>query len=95
MLFVIAEDFIKEEKVETVLSFYEELVLKTRDEVGCLSYELTHDLKNPGHFIFLEKWEDEDALIKHTKSEHFKRLVPQIDQHIRKEAKYTRMSPVY
>lgn len=95
MLFVIAEDFIKEEKVETVLPFYEELVLKTRNEVGCLSYELTHDLKNPGHFIFFEKWKDEDALIKHTKSEHFKRLVPQIDQHIRKEAKYTRMSPVY
>lgn len=94
MLILIAEDFIKIDKIQTVLPFYEELVTKTREEDGCISYELTHDLKDEGHFLFIEKWVDEEALKAHTESEHFTRLVPQIDQHIRKKAKYTRMKLV-
>lgn len=94
MLILIAEDFIQLDKIQTVLPFYEELVEKTRKESGCISYELTHDLKDEGHFLFIEKWVDEAALQLHTESEHFTRLVPQIDQHTRKKAKYTRMSLV-
>ncbi|MGX7023796.1 putative quinol monooxygenase [Vagococcus hydrophili] len=95
MLLLIAEDFIKVEKISTVLPYYEELVEKTRQEPGCISYELTKDLKNEGHFIFLERWVNEDALTFHTKTEHFKRLVPLIDQHISEKAKYTRMEIIY
>lgn len=94
MLILIAEDFIQLDKIQTVLPFYEELVDKTREEAGCISYELTHDLKDKGHFLFIEKWVDEAALQIHTESEHFTRLIPQIDKHIRKKAKYTRMSLV-
>lgn len=94
MLLLIAEDFIILESIPLVLPYYEELVYKTRQEPGCISYELTKDLKKEGHFLFLERWTDEDALNLHTQTEHFKRLVPLIDQHISQKAKYTRMEIV-
>lgn len=95
MLILIAEDFINPKEIKTVLPLYEELVRQTRKEAGCLSYDLTHDLKQEGHFIFIERWQDEEALENHIASEHFQRLVPLIDQHIITKAKYTRMTQVF
>lgn len=91
MLKVIAEDFIKPESIETVLPLYRELVAATKREPLCLAYDLYIDEKDPGHFIFIEEWQDHAALDAHCASEHFRRLVPLINQHIRKEAHYILM----
>lgn len=79
MLKVIAEDFIHFDAVDTVLPLYRELVACTLREPRCLGYELFVDQKDPGHFIFIELWPDRAALDLHCASEHFKRLVPQIN----------------
>lgn len=92
MLYIIAEDFIQPDKIQTVLPLYQELVELTQQEQGYLSYELTHDLKDEGHFLFLEKWETEADLDRHVASEHFQRLVPEINAFTRSEARFTRMS---
>lgn len=81
MLKVIAQDFIKHEHIDIVRPLYEELVAKTRLEPLCISYDLMVDQKDPGHFIFIEIWPDRAALDEHCNTEHFKRLVPQIDAH--------------
>ena len=94
MLKLIAEDFIDPTKIEIVLPLYQELVEATRKEKGCLSYELCHDLKNPGHFIFLEEWQDYDALDAHVASEHFQHLVPQIDAYRIADGRFTHMESV-
>ncbi|WOE32252.1 MULTISPECIES: putative quinol monooxygenase [unclassified Acinetobacter] len=91
MLTLIAEDFIEADKVELVLPLYKELVEKTRNESGCILYELHQDIKNIGHFIFIEKWLDRNALDLHVESEHFQTLVPQIDQYKIKDGKFTHM----
>ena len=85
MLKLIAEDFIHLDKIETVLPLYQALIAHTRLEPGCLAYDLYHDLKNPGHFVFIEEWENRAALDAHVQSEHFQRLVPLIDAHKRAE----------
>ncbi|WP_414493160.1 putative quinol monooxygenase [Stenotrophomonas maltophilia] len=79
MLQVIAEDFIHPDAVDTVLPLYRELVACTQREPLCLGYELFVDQKDPGHFVFIEQWPDRDALDIHCASEHFQRLVPQIN----------------
>jgi len=79
MLKVIAEDFIKPEHLETVRPWYAELVEKTRQEPLCIAYDLYVDHKDPGHFVFIEQWPDQDALDAHCQSEHFRRLVPLIN----------------
>lgn len=79
MLKVIAQDFIKPEYIETVRPWYAELVEKTRLEPDCIAYDLFIDQKDPGHFIFVEQWPNKSALDAHCQSEHFRRLVPQIN----------------
>ena len=91
MLKLIAEDFIQIDKVDIVLPLYKELIEKTKLEKGCIAYDLYHDLKNKGHFVFIEEWQDRNALDEHVNSEHFQRLVPQIDQHKRQEGIFTHM----
>lgn len=93
MLKVIAEDFIKPEWIDTVMPFYRELVAATKLEPLCIAYDLYIDEKDPGHFIFIEEWPDHAALNAHCASEHFKRLVPLINQHQRKEATFIMMNP--
>ena len=81
MLKVIAQDFIKPEHLETVRPWYAELVEKTRQEADCIAYDLFVDQKDPGHFVFIEQWPNQAALDAHCQSEHFRRLVPQINRY--------------
>lgn len=92
MLKVIAEDFIKPDCVEKVMALYRELVSATKKEPLCIAYDLYIDEKDSGHFIFIEEWPDRAALELHCESEHFRRLVPLIDQHKRKDAQYILMN---
>lgn len=91
MVKVIAEDFIKEEFLEIVRPLYAELVEKTRKEELCIEYNLFVDQEDPTHFIFIEEWPDHEALREHCRSEHFRRLVPLIDQYQYKPGQYTLM----
>ncbi|USV58948.1 putative quinol monooxygenase [Aeromonas encheleia] len=91
MLRVIAQDFIKPDRIEAVMPLYRELVEKTRAETLCISYELCVDQKDPGHFVFLEAWPDRAALDAHCATEHFRRLVPLIDRHQRLPGTYLLM----
>lgn len=91
MLKLIAEDFIQEDKIDVVLPLYQELIEKTKQEQGCIAYDLYHDLKQRGHFVFIEEWVDRAALNAHVESEHFQRLVPLIDANKRKDGAFTHM----
>lgn len=85
MLKVIAEDFIQNEAIEIVMPLYRELVAATKQEPLCISYDLYVDQKDPGHFIFIEEWPNQEALDIHCASEHFKRLVPLINSYKRSD----------
>jgi quinol monooxygenase YgiN len=91
MLKVIAQDFIKPDKIEIVLPLYRELVEKTKQEELCIAYDLYIDQKDPGHFIFIEEWPDRAALDIHCATEHFTRLVPLINAHQRQEGTFILM----
>ncbi len=93
MLKVIAEDFILPEHLDTVRPWYAELVEKTRQEPLCIAYELFVDQKDPGHFIFIELWPDQAALDAHCRTEHFTRLVPQINQFQARDCRVLLMNP--
>ncbi|MGO2139193.1 MAG: putative quinol monooxygenase [Leucobacter sp.] len=53
------------------------------------------DQEDPGHFIFVEEWPDRTALDAHCATEHFTRLVPQIDAHQRAADTYIQMRRVF
>lgn len=91
MLKVIAQDFIQADRIDVVMPLYRELISKTRQEKLCISYDLFIDNKDPGHFIFIEEWPDRAALDAHCQTEHFKRLVPLINQHQKAEGTFLLM----
>lgn len=52
----------KEKDLEEALL---ELVAISRQEIGCINYDLHRHLDNPGKFVFYENWVNRDALDKH------------------------------
>lgn len=86
MIKVVAKNFAKENKIDKILELAKELVEKTVKEVGCVKYEMYQNTKVPTELIMLEEWDTEEDLNNHMSSEHFKRIVPQMAEYLRKKA---------
>ena len=80
MLKVVAKSVVKEDKIDEYKNNVEELIEKTRNEEKNISYELYQDLDNPNVLTFIEEWEDKAGLDKHMESDHFKKIVPKLDE---------------
>ncbi len=53
----------------------------TRKEEGCVNYDFYDDNDDENIFVFIENWEDEEALQKHSESEHLKSFLQNLDDH--------------
>jgi quinol monooxygenase YgiN len=95
MIKVVAKSYAKEGKVDKILELSKELVEKTVIEEGCISYELFQDLEDPKAIVFIEEWESEEALSKHMASEHFKRIVPQLNELREKTSEINKYKKVF
>jgi quinol monooxygenase YgiN len=42
----------------------------SRGDAGCLGYRFYEDTERAGHFVFLEEWEDDEALQSHFAQPH-------------------------
>jgi quinol monooxygenase YgiN len=52
----------------------------SRTEPGCISYRVYEDIEVPHDFVFVEEWEDEEALRRHFATPHiaqFMRAIPE------------------
>jgi quinol monooxygenase YgiN len=75
-LSVIARRTVKAGQLEAARALYQELVRATRQEAGCIAYELGQADGSPLDFVIFELWEDPAALAAHQQTDHFRRLVP-------------------
>ncbi len=71
-LTIIAHIEAKKDKIDLVKSELIKLIQPTRNEEGCLQYDLYQDNEKPELFLFYENWESNDFLQKHMKSQHIK-----------------------
>ena len=55
------------------------LVAPTRQEAGCLNYDLHILPENPAKFLFHENWASRAQLDAHLQSAHIKALLPRVD----------------
>lgn len=78
MIKVVAKNFVREDKLPETLKLYEELVEASRQEAGCISYDLFQDEQDATILTMLETWESKEDLENHMKTEHFTRIVPQL-----------------
>jgi quinol monooxygenase YgiN len=69
---VIAKIKARPGKVNELLSVLSSLVEPTRNEPGCISYNLLQNNEDPTGFAFVEEWQSTTALESHFATKHFK-----------------------
>ncbi len=69
-LTIVASILAKPEKLEFVKSELIKLIEPTRNEEGCINYDLHQDNDNPNQFLFFENWESRELWQAHMKSKH-------------------------
>ena len=58
------------------------LVAPTRREAGCIQYDFLQDPAEAREFCFVERWESETALARHTDSDHLKKVLAEARDYI-------------
>lgn len=58
-----------------------ELVAFSLRDKGCIGYDLYESTTNNDRYLIVETWESEEDLKTHSETEHFKRLVPEMQAH--------------
>ena len=76
MIKIVAKSIIKDGKKDTYLQLTKELIEKSRQEAGCISYDLFQDINDASVLTFIEEWQDKKAIELHNNSEHFTRIIP-------------------
>lgn len=72
ILTIIARIEAKADKIELVKSSLLNIIEPTRQEQGCLQYDLHQDNEHPEVFIFYENWQSRALWQEHMESEHLK-----------------------
>lgn len=69
-LTIVASIKAKSDRIKLVKAALEKLIPITRDEEGCLQYDLHQDNDYPEHFIFIENWETRELWQNHMNAPH-------------------------
>jgi quinol monooxygenase YgiN len=56
------------------------LIRPTQNEPGCISYDLFARSDNPGWYMFIEKWENREALTTHLQQPHVQAFISRSDE---------------
>jgi quinol monooxygenase YgiN len=56
------------------------LLEPTRQEPGCLNYDLHESAENPAKFLFHENWTSKAHLEAHSQSAHLQALLPRVEE---------------
>jgi quinol monooxygenase YgiN len=71
------------------------IVPLSRNEEGCLEYELFEPAQGSGEFLVLMRWESSKALAQHEASKHIGEFIQKYDQVLYSEVtQYTEWKPV-
>ncbi len=57
-----------------------ELVSFSLRDKGCISYDLYHSKTNDDRYMIIETWESKEDLEAHQKTDHFRRLAPELQR---------------
>ncbi|MGM9904506.1 hypothetical protein A5844_000608 [Enterococcus sp. 10A9_DIV0425] len=68
MIVINATFIIKEEKRNEFLAAINELIAATKQEDGCLYYQLYESTNQENEFVMIENWRDEQAIEVHNQS---------------------------
>lgn len=70
----------KEENRQALRATAVELVELSLHDTGCIDYDLYKSQTNDDRYMIYETWNSRDELQAHMNSDHFKRLVPELQK---------------
>lgn len=76
---VVAHVIAKPDQIEALKALTLSILEPTRQESGCIQYELHQNLQDPADFTFIEEWESEAALEAHLQTPHLQAAMAQLD----------------
>ena len=79
MVTVIAETTVSENELEHVKPLYQEVAAYTRNQPGCMLYQIYHNMEKPGSIVFIEQWAGEKELDAHLNDPVFLKMYRNIE----------------
>jgi quinol monooxygenase YgiN len=93
-LHVVATLPAKPESADAMREVLTTLVAATRQEEGCLSYDLYESAATPGTFVTVERWTGQDALNEHMATPHIAAAIAAADGHLDGDIAVHPLTPV-
>ena len=78
-LTIVARIKAKSDKIDLVKSELEKLLQPTREEEGCIQYDLHQDNDDPTQFLYYENWENRDMWQTHMNNQRLKEYMAATD----------------
>ena len=72
MIYVVATLMVKPETRAEFIAAATACIKETRKEKGCVAYDLHESVTDPAKLVFVEQWENAEALVPHRRAEHMK-----------------------
>jgi quinol monooxygenase YgiN len=72
MIYVVATLTVKPEMRAELIAAATACIRKTRKEKGNIAYDLHESVTDPAKLVFVEQWENAEALVPHRSAEHMK-----------------------
>ena len=72
MIYVVATLTVRPEARAELIAGAEACIAETRKEAGNIAYDLHESVTDPTKMVFVEQWENAEALGPHRKTEHMK-----------------------
>ena len=91
---IVARVVANPDSVDQVRSILSNLVDPTRNESGCISYELLQNRTDQTDFTFIEEWESDSTIDAHLTTKHIKDALTQLPGLVSDESDIRRYSVV-
>ncbi|WP_315702957.1 MULTISPECIES: putative quinol monooxygenase [unclassified Bradyrhizobium] len=72
MIYVVATLTVKPETRAEFIAAATACIAETRKEAGNIAYDLHESVTDPSKMVFVEQWENAEALVPHRSAEHMK-----------------------
>ena len=72
MIYVIATLRVRNDHRDAFLRDAQPLIAATREEPGCIFYDLAQSITEPARFTFVERWDSREALDAHFETSHIR-----------------------
>jgi quinol monooxygenase YgiN len=71
----------KKDCIEELKALLKSTIKETKEEDGCLMYEVFQTKSNPVEFIVIDSWESEEALTSHCETAHYSHFINNFKQY--------------